>query len=74
VKLTLTGVAASCAELTPVPDIATVTVVELDAELFLPPELWAVIRMETLPLSVPVDGGVNVMLPMTLCPPASVIG
>ena len=53
-------------ELTPVPDIVTVMV------LFFPPELWVVTTIE--PLSVPADGGVNMTVPVTLCPPARVMG
>lgn len=75
-KVMLVGLAASCPELTPVPDIARVTVVEVDAELVrpLPPELWVVTTIDTLPLSAPADAGVNVIVHGTLCPPARVIG
>lgn len=75
-KLRLLGLLASCPELTPVPDIATVTVdIEPEAELvFFPPELWVLTMIDTLPLSAPVEGGVNMTVHVTLCPPASVIG
>jgi hypothetical protein len=60
-------------ELTPVPDIVTVMAAELEGEfVFFPPELWVVTTIE--PLSVPVDGGVNVTVHVTLCPPARVMG
>jgi hypothetical protein len=58
-----------------VPDMARVTIVEVDVEFVcLPPELWVVTTIDTLPLSAPVDGGVNVTVHVMLCPPARVMG
>ena len=56
------------------PDSATVRVVELDGEFVFLPEPWVVTTIDTPPVSVPVDGGVNVTLHVTLCPPARVMG
>jgi len=56
-----------------VPDIGTVKVVELKGEsAFLPPEFWVVTKIT--PLTAPVDGGENVTVHVTLCPPARVMG
>jgi len=57
-----------------VPDSDTVRVVELDGEFVFLPETWVVTKIDTLPVLVPVDGGVNVTVPVTLCPPARVMG
>ena len=71
----LLGLPASCPELMPVPESATVAAVEIDAEfVFLPPELCVLTIMDALPLSAPVKGGAKVMANVTLCPPARVIG
>jgi hypothetical protein len=74
-KVMLLGLGVSCPELIPVPDMARVTVVEPEGELVCPlPPVWVVTTMDTLPVSVPADGGVNVIVHVTLCPPARVIG
>jgi hypothetical protein len=73
-KLRLVGLAPNSPELTAVPDIVTVTELEiLKLAVFFPLD-WVVNAIETVPLSVPLEVGENVIQHVTLCPPASVKG
>jgi hypothetical protein len=63
--------------MTPVPASGKVTDGEpVKMGLWFPPlcEPWVLNAIQTLPRSVPADGGVNVTLQVTLWPPARVTG
>ena len=79
----LAGAAVNCPVMTPVPETATVAVVDVLAAavklcpplpLWPPPEVETVAMIETEPLSAPLDVGAKVTATATLWPGARVSG